>query len=186
MGHFVAVMPKFPARVVAGDGISIVKTGTTYTFSSTIPIPPDIGDLPVATLPLTGSEPLAIFQGGEARQITQRKLITALPMFDKGTVTSGTVTFDLADGPKQKLTVGGNLTIAVTGWPATGQYAEIEIRLINGGAFTVTWPSVKWLVGDGTNSTTFGDMFVSLQAADSNWVIIWSDTAGVPMWGKAG
>lgn len=152
MGHFVAVMPRFPARVVAGDGIVIEKTGITYTFS----LAPEVAPTP-----------------GEG-------------VVDKGTVTSGIVTFNWSDSTKQKLTVGGALTVAFTGWPASGRHGEMEIELVNGGAFAVTWPTVHWVFGDGTNSVVFGDMSVALQAADSNWVIIWTRNGGTTLWGKAG
>lgn len=43
------VLARFPARVVAGDGITITKTGLTYTFETS--------DVPVSTL--AGLESLA-------------------------------------------------------------------------------------------------------------------------------
>ncbi len=108
-----------------------------------------------------------------------------LSVFDNGTATSGTVTLNRANGTKQKLTVGGNITIAYTGF-TPGKYSELELQLVNGGAFTVTWPAtVKWLVGDGTSSNTFANMLVTLQAASSNWILTWSEDGGTTVWGKA-
>jgi hypothetical protein len=103
----------------------------------------------------------------------------------KGTVSSGTVNFDLADGSKQKLTVGGNLTVVFTSWPASGSYGEIEVELVNGGAHTVTWPTVHWLKGDGTNSTTFSDMSVTLAASGTNFVVVWTTDGGATVYGSA-
>ncbi|SRR6266576_893444 len=108
-----------------------------------------------------------------------------LSVFDNGTATSGTVTLNRSNGTKQKLTVGGNITIAYTGF-TPGKYSELELQLVNGGAFTVTWPAtVKWLVGDGTSSNTFANMLVTLQAASSNWILTWSEDGGTTVWGKA-
>jgi hypothetical protein len=86
---------------------------------------------------------------------------------------------------KQKLTVTGSLTIAFSNWPTSGDYGECEIELVNGGAGTITWPTVHWLVGDGTTSTTFGNMNVTLQASGTNWVIVWTTDGGTTLYGKA-
>ncbi len=105
---------------------------------------------------------------------------------DKGTIASGTVTFNYATGgPVQKLTVGGALTVAYAGWPATGIYADIEVQLVNGGAFVVTWPTVNWFIGDGTSSTTFANMLVTLQAAGTNFVLVWTTDGGTTLYGRA-
>jgi hypothetical protein len=101
---------------------------------------------------------------------------------DKGTVSSGTVTFS-ASIPKQKLTVGGNLTIAYSSWPAA--YGEVEIQLVNGGAHTVTWPTINWVVGDGTTSTTFADMNVTLASSGTNHVMVWTWNGGTTLFGRA-
>lgn len=104
---------------------------------------------------------------------------------NKGTVSSGTVTFALSDDNNQKLTVGGDLTISFSGWPSSGIYAEFEIELVNGGAHTITWPTVNWLKGDGTYSTSFSSMGVTLQTSGTNWVIVWSTDGGTTLWGRA-
>jgi hypothetical protein len=104
---------------------------------------------------------------------------------DDGSVVSGTVNFDLLDSSKQKLTVGGNLTVVFTSWPKAGTYAEIEIELVNGGAHTITWPTVHWLKGDGTSSTTFSDMGVTLASSGTNFVVIWTNDGGATVYGSA-
>lgn len=110
--------------------------------------------------------------------------VVSIAQTNKGTVNSGTVTFDVSVSSKQKLTIGGALTVALTGWPASGNYGEVEIELVNAGT-NVTWPTVRWLVGDGTNSTTFAAMGVTLASAGTNWVNLWSTTGGTTLWGKA-
>lgn len=111
--------------------------------------------------------------------------IISLTQTDKGTVTSGTVTFDASVATKQKLTVGGNLTIAYSNWPASGVYGEVEVQLVNGGAHTITWPSVNWVLGDGTTSATFADMGVTLQASGTNHVLTWTADGGATVYGRA-
>jgi hypothetical protein len=104
---------------------------------------------------------------------------------DDGAVVSGTVNFDYLDGSKQKLTVGGNLAVLFTGWPKTGTYGEIEIELVNGSAHTITWPTVNWLKGDGTSSTTFSDMGVTLASSGTNFVVVWTTNGGTTLYGSA-
>lgn len=110
--------------------------------------------------------------------------VVSISETDKGTINSGVVTFDVSVSSVQKLTVGGALTVAFINWPVSGRYGEIEIELINGGT-NVTWPAINWLKGDGTNSTTFSSMGVTLNGSGTNWVIVWSTTGGSVLWGRA-
>lgn len=117
--------------------------------------------------------------------INVTKPIVSLVQTDKGSVGTGTVTFDASVAAKQKLTVTGSLTVAFSNWPASGTYGEVEIMLVNGGSATVTWPTVSWLKGDGTNSTTFSTMGVTLYSSGTNHVIVWSWDGGTTLYGRA-
>lgn len=131
----------------------------------------------------TGQEPVTLSQmQGTITAISSEEIAL---LVDKGTVTSGTVTFNRNDSSKQKLTVGGNLTVAVTGFPVSGIYSELEIQLVNGGAFTVTWPAVTWMKGDGTSDPSFSSMGVTLQNPGTNFVLIWTSNGGATLYGKA-
>jgi hypothetical protein len=103
---------------------------------------------------------------------------------DKGNQSAGTQTFDVSQGPKHKLQLSGNLTIAFSNWPASGTYGEIEIRLINAGTH-ITWPTINWALGNGGFSTTFTDMGVTFLNAGSNFALIWSDDGGATLYGSA-
>ncbi|MCD1644159.1 hypothetical protein [Aurantimonas coralicida] len=103
---------------------------------------------------------------------------------DKGSFGSGTCTFDVSDGQRQKMTVtGGTVTIALSGKPTTGW--GLAITLINGGLGTISWPTTSWKIGDGEESATFADMGVTLQSSGSNIVILWSEGSGT-VYGRAG
>ena len=97
---------------------------------------------------------------------------------------TGTVTFNVSDDAKQKLTVTGALTIAFSGWPTTGNYAECEVELVDGST-NVTLPTVNWAVGDGTTSTTFADTGITLASSGTNHLIVWSTDAGTTLYGVA-
>lgn len=102
---------------------------------------------------------------------------------DKGTVSSGTVTFDRADGQYQKLTVGGALTAAFTHWPPAGIAGQFILELVNGST-NVTWPTIHWFKGDGTSDTTLANIGVTLQTSGTNFIHVWSTNAGSTLYGK--
>lgn len=100
---------------------------------------------------------------------------------DKGTIGSGTVTFDVSMAARQKLTLSGSASIAFANW--IGGFSELRIQLINGAA-GVGWPTVTWMKGDGTSSSTFGSMGVTLSSG-TNWVEVWSSDSGTTVYGSA-
>lgn len=103
----------------------------------------------------------------------------------KGTGSLGsTQTLNVANGGHQSLTVGGALTIATTGWPATGQMGELVLELINGGSALITWPNIRWVKGDGSYTTTFSSNGVLLQSSGTDWIYLWSTDGGTTIWGK--
>lgn len=104
---------------------------------------------------------------------------------DKGSVGTGTVTFDVSAAVRQKLTVTGSLEIAFSNWATTGNESEIKLQIVNGRAGTITWPSVNWLIGNGASSTTFSDMGVTLAISGSNFVWIWTSDGGTTLYGTA-
>lgn len=104
-------------------------------------------------------------------------------MVDKGTVTSGTVTFSVTASSYQRLQVGGALTIATSDW-AVGTYNEVAIELVNGAAASVTWPTIYWILPNGGVTTTFANNGVVLQTAGTDFVILWSRDGGTTIYGK--
>ena len=140
------------------------------------------GDIDMAGFALTIDELIvsqAIDMAGNALTVDAINYDT----IDKGTVSTGTVSFDVLTATKQKLTVGGALTIELTNKPANDW--ELEIDLTNGGAFAITFPTVNWLIGDGTTSTVFDDMVVTLNAAGVNTLLFWGTGTG-DVYGRAG
>ena len=108
---------------------------------------------------------------------------------DKGTVSTGTVTFNLSDGNVQRLQVGGALTIALSGWPATGNHAAIKLNIVNGGSATITWPTIQWIQKDGTSTTNISTYLSNigrnaLQTSGLDEFVLWSDDAGTTVRGK--
>lgn len=100
----------------------------------------------------------------------------------KGNSGTGTVTFDVAAGEVQTLTNNGAHTWAFT-WPSG--HSEIEIVVTNAGANAITMPTINWIRGDGTKSTTFSTMDVVLQASGVNHFLLWSPDGGTTVYGRA-
>lgn len=103
---------------------------------------------------------------------------------DKGTVSSGTATFAYSDGGCQRLQVGGSLTVATSTWPPSGNFGSLLIELVNGGTAAVTWPSINWIKTDGTTTTVFASLGITLKSSGTDWIILWTRDAGSTIYGK--
>lgn len=105
-------------------------------------------------------------------------------MIDKGTVTTGTVTFTVSASSYQRLQVGGALIITTTGWPTANTYGEIMLELVNGASAAITWPTINWIRGDGTVTTTFANNGASLQVSGTDFITLWTRNGGTTIYGK--
>ncbi len=173
-GAFTVTLPASPA---SGAQVTIFRRGSnTVTVgrnSSTIETVAADWDIPQDYLQV-----ILQYDGTTWRRFHAKRD----PILDKGSIGTGTVTFNYANSKRQKLTVTGNLTIALSGGVA-GEFQEMFVQIVNGGSATITWPTVTWMVGDGTSSATFSSMGVTLATSGSNWVFFWTD--GTTNFGKA-
>jgi len=108
---------------------------------------------------------------------------------NKGTVGTGTVTFTVPAGEVQKLTVSGALTIATTGWGASGTFSQLLIELVNGGSATLTYPTINWIKPDGAKTTSVSDYMTAiarpaLQTSGTDFIYLWSINGGTTVYGK--
>jgi hypothetical protein len=99
-----------------------------------------------------------------------------------GSIASGTENFSLSSGPLHTITVAGNQTWAITNKPASDLW-YLWIIATNPGAFTVTLPTISWIIGDGTTSTTFSNTGVTLQSGGVNQFLLWGQGSGT-VYGK--
>lgn len=108
----------------------------------------------------------------------------------KGNSGTATQTYDYTAGSVQSSTATGNHTIATSNWPPTGNFGAMLIMLTNGGAFTVTWPTVNWVKPDGTTTTSIATYLAAntgrtaLQSAGLDQVLLWSTDGGTTIYGK--
>lgn len=97
---------------------------------------------------------------------------------DRGTVSSGTVTFDVSAASWQRLQIGGALTIALSSWPS-GVGAVLLLEIVNGGSASITWPTISFVKSDGT---TQASPTRTLQSSGTDFVQLWRN--GTTVYGK--
>lgn len=71
------------------------------------------------------------------------------------------------------------------GWPVAGFYGEIMLEIVNGGAYGFDVGSgINWVKADGSTTTSFAASGYTLQAAGTDWIILWTRNGGSKVWGK--
>lgn len=108
----------------------------------------------------------------------------------KGNSSTTTQTFDYTAGSHQSVTATGNHTIATSNWPPTGNLGEMLVEYINGGAYTLTWPTISWIKPDGTTTTSIATYLsantgrTALATSGTDFILLWSRDAGTTIYGK--
>lgn len=148
---------------VASDWMKLVKDGGATLGANTF----------------TGNQ-----TGGDNKLIQWALQDVAMTYLDKGTVSTGTVTFSFADASHQRLQVGGALTIAVNGWSPTNNNATLMIELVNGASAAITWPTINWIKSNGTTTTSFASNGITLQTSGTDFVVLWTRDGGTTIFGK--
>jgi hypothetical protein len=121
------------------------------------------GAAPLASPTFTGTVTLPAVTGGGNITLGGNQIINSvLKQYGEttqalGTVSSGTATVNLTNGNAASLTVGGNITLAITNPAASGIESGFVLYLTNGGAFTINWPAgTKWPGGAAPALTASG------------------------------
>lgn len=110
---------------------------------------------------------------------------TGWDWFDQAdTNTAGTATLNYTNGSVQRWAPTGTRTLATSNWPPSGNLGELLIEGVNLGAATITWPTINWILPNGTTTTTFGSNGVTLQTSGTDWVFLWTRDAGTTIYGK--
>lgn len=99
-------------------------------------------------------------------------------------VAGGTVALNYSTAEMHRVQVGSALTLSTEGWTPSGQLAEMVIELVNGGSYAVTWPTINWVLGDGTFTTNFTNTGVTLQTVGTDWVLLWTRDGGATICGR--
>lgn len=83
------------------------------------------------------------------------------------TTTGATLDVDYSASVYQTVTFDQNCAVSVINWPVTGTRGKIELRVVNGGAFTVT----------------VAGKTLPLTAAGTDVVVLWTEDGGTTVYG---
>lgn len=95
------------------------------------------------------------------------------PIFSKGNSGTTAQVVNYADGEGQTLTSTGAFVLSATGF-LTGRLCASILRLINGGANGFSSTGINWIKSDGSFTTTFSSSGITLQAAGTDIVLLFS------------
>jgi hypothetical protein len=83
------------------------------------------------------------------------------------TITSGSPNMDLSASDAFQITVTATTALTFGNAPASGKAKYVSLEIINGGAFTVTWPTnTRWPGGTAPTLTTSGTDIVVFYTDD--------------------
>jgi len=176
----------------------VASKGDAGTLSNVIEdTTPQLGgnlDLNGFDIPLKADLTTNTFTGAQIlsdQEVSRALLIDfGFPTVDKGNSGTTTQTYDYTAGSVQTSTVTGAHTIAISNWPPTGNLGELLLILTNAGSAAVTWPTISWLLPDGTTSTAIATYLaangsrVALQSSGVDQVLLWTRDAGTTIYGK--
>lgn len=159
-----------------------VPTGTTVVLTA----PGTDG-----TLVTSGANTFTGAQVLSDQQVSRALLIdTGIVNVDKGNSGTSTQTLDYTAGHVQKVTATGNFTLATSNWPPTGNRGIMILKLVNGGAYTITWPTINWIKPDGSTTTSFATWLAAvngrtaLQTSGIDEIKLETDDAGTTIYGR--
>lgn len=192
--------------LTAGTGISVTYTGgnleiatagggaTVSSFNTrTGAVTLTSGDVTTALTYTPASTAANTFTGAQIlsdQQVSRAMLVDQGYTFvDKGNSGTTTQTLDYTAGSHQKITATGNHTIATSNWPPSGNLGVLLLELVNGGAYTLTWPTINWVKPDGTTTTSFSTWIAAitgrtaLQTAGTDFIRLISRDGGTTIYG---
>ena len=105
------------------------------------------------------------------------------PVFDNGSVATGTVVINYAKGEGQKVKATGSHTLAVTGFPV-GRLAGILLVLSYYGAYAIASAGITWIKSDNTETGALNQSGITFPASGRARVVLYSMGDGV-VYGKA-
>ncbi len=154
------------------------------TFAGLADLPPDLTVAVAAKLPLAGGTLTGDVVASDKKLSRAMLLDTGVVMLDKGNSGAAAQVLDYTAGSEQRLQVTGAFTLSTSNWPPAGNLGEILLKLVNGGAYAITWPTINWVTSTGAFVTTFAGNGVTLQASGTDWIVLWSDDGGATVFGK--
>ena len=185
-GNLAAVSSGTTGQVLtsSGAGVAPAWSGLKTINSASITGTGDIALAALGANTFTGNQ-----TGGDNKLIRWLAQDIGTVFLDRGTVGTGTVTFDYTGGSCQRLQVSGALTIALSNFPPSGNLGVIQLELVNAGSAAVTFPTINWVKIDGTFTTSISTYLTNvgrnaLQTSGIDFIILWSRDGGTTVYGK--
>lgn len=97
--------------------------------------------------------------------------------------SGATSALDYTNGSVQRWAPTGSVSLTVSNWPAAGAMGELLIEGINLVGATINWGSINWIKSDGTTTTTFSELGITLTSV-RDWVYLWTRDGGTNIYGK--
>lgn len=114
-------------------------------------------------------------------QITGLQTRDDINFYDNG--TSGA--FNYLNGQHQLWSpTAGAQTVSFANWADTGIRSEFVIEGVNLGAATITFPTIQWLKSDGTFTTTFASLGITLATSGRDFILFWTRDGGTTIYAK--
>jgi hypothetical protein len=172
----------------AGAGITPQSVGFTLTGGTSSKTLTVLND---GTAAILGANTFTDTQNLADNNLERAMIIdSGLVYLNKG--NSGTTTQDLAyiGGSHQKITATGAFTITTSLWPPTGNLGIMLLEATDFGAHTVTWPTINWILPDGTTTTTISTWLAAntgrtaFQSSGTDFLVLYSRDSGTTIYGK--
>ena len=81
---------------------------------------------------------------------------------------NGALAIDYSAGKHIDLTLTGDTTLTVTGWPVTERIARLTLEILTDGAWTITWPAgTLWQFGQAPTLTDTGRDMILLTSINA-------------------
>lgn len=105
---------------------------------------------------------------------------TAWKYYDNG----NSFTFNYGLGNVQRAAPTGSVTFTIVNWPLLNDgFGEFLIKGINLAGATINWGSIQWIKPDGSYTTDFSTLGVTLTSG-VDWILLWTNDAGANTYGK--
>ncbi len=97
--------------------------------------------------------------------------------------SGATSALDYVNGSVQRWAPTGSVALTVSNWPPSGAMGELLIEGINLVGATINWGSINWIKLDGTTTSAFSELGITLTAT-RDWILLWSLDGGTTVYGK--
>lgn len=165
------------ATYAANDVATFLGSSFSYQFINGVGAAP--GQPPTTNGVLNANWQVSALKGDSGASVVA---------IDKGNSGTTNQVFDFAAGggasaQEHKLTITGACNLSFANWPTAGNLGEILIKLVNGGSAVVGFVGVtNFIKSDRSSVSTFAASGVTLQAAGTDFILVWSDDGGTTVW----